>query len=120
MPAPLTFGHHGAMRLVVLVVALCALLQAGRTSASTAPQLRIVSTKPAVVVGVGFRPHEKVRLLITPGPSIRTVRAGERGRFRAAIRLAVPRCGSFVVQALGSKGSRAMIDRTGLDCASID
>jgi hypothetical protein len=72
------------------------------------------------VVGVGFRPHEKVRLLITPGPATRTVRAGQRGRFRATIRLVVPRCGSFVVQAIGNRGSRAMIDRTGLDRAPID
>jgi hypothetical protein len=48
------------------------------------------------------------------------VRAGQRGRFRATIRLFIPRCGSFVVQALGDQGSRAMIGRAGLDCASID
>jgi len=105
---------------VVLGVTLGALLQVGWTSPSTAPQMRIVSTEPAVVIGVGFRPHEKVRLLITPGPATRTVRAGQRGRFRTMIRLGVPRCGSFVVQALGNQGSRAMIDRAGLDCASID
>jgi hypothetical protein len=108
------------MRRVVLGVALGGLLQLGWTSASTAPQLRIVLTDPVVVVGVGFRPHEKVRLLITPGPATRTVRAGQRGRFRATIRLFIPRCGSFVVQALGDQGSRAMIGRAGLDCASID
>ena len=105
---------------MVLVIALSALLQVGTTSASTAPQMRIVSTEPAVVIGVGFRPHERVRLLITPGPSARTVRAGQRGRFRVTIRQRVPRCGSFVVQALGNQGSRAMIDRTGPDCSSID
>ena len=109
------------MRRVVVVIALGALLQVGWTSASpAAPQLRLASTEPAVVVGLGFRPHERVRLLITPGPSTRTVRAGERGRFRATVRLGIPRCGSFVVQALGNHGSRAMIDRTGLDCASIE
>ena len=114
------FGHHELMRRLVLLVALGVLFQAGLTSASAAPQLRIVSTEPAVVVGVGFRPHERVRLLITPGPSARTVRAGQRGRFRVTIRQRVPRCGSFVVQALGNQGSRAMIDRTGPDCSSID
>ena len=105
---------------MVLVIALSALLQVGTTSASTAPQMRIVSTEPAVVIGVGFRPHERVRLLITPRPVTRTVRAGQRGRFRATIRLSIPRCGGLVVQALGNQGSRAMIDRTGVDCASID
>jgi hypothetical protein len=108
------------MRRVVLGVAVCALLQVGWASASTAPQLRIVSTAPAVVVGIGFRPNEKVRLLITPGPSTRTLRAGQRGRFRTTFRLILPRCGSVVVQALGNRGSRAMVDRTALDCASID
>jgi hypothetical protein len=106
------------MRHVVLGVALCALLQVGWTFASPAPQLRIVSVEPAVVIGVSFRPHEKVRLLITPGPATRTVRAGQRGRFRATFRLVLPRCGSFVVQAIGNHGSRAMIDRTGVDCAA--
>jgi hypothetical protein len=108
------------MRRVVLGVVIGALLQVGWAAASTAPQLRIVSAQPAVVVGVGFRPHEKVRLLVTPGPSTRTVRAGQRGRFRATMRLAIPGCGSFVVQAIGNRGSRAMIDRTGVDCAPID
>jgi hypothetical protein len=108
------------MRRVVLGVALCALLQVGWTSASTAPRLRIIPAEPAAVIGVGFRPHEKVRLLITPGPSTRTVRAGQRGRFRTTFRLVLPRCGSLVVQAIGNRGSRAMIDRTGVDCASID
>ena len=105
---------------MVLGVTLGALLQVGWTSPSTSPQMRIVSTEPAVVIGVGFRPHERVRLLITPRPVTRTVRAGQRGRFRATIRLSIPRCGSLVVQALGNHGSRAMIDRTGVDCASID
>lgn len=108
------------MRRVVLAVVVGALVHAGWSSASTVPQLRIVSTEPAFVVGVGFRPNETVRLLITPGPSTRAVHAGQRGRFRALIRLVVPRCGSFVVQAFGNRGSRAMIDRTGVDCASID
>jgi len=108
------------MRRVVLGVVLGALLQVASTSASTAPQMRIISTDPAVVVGFGFGPHEKVRLLVTPGPSTRTVRAGQRGRFRTAFRLALPRCGSLVVQAIGNRGSRAMIDRTGVDCTPID
>lgn len=108
------------MRRVVVAVALGALLQVGWTHASTAPQLRIVSTGPGVVVGVGFRPHEKVRLLISPGPTTRTVRAGQRGRFRVTLRLVPPRCGGVVVQAIGNRGSRAMIDRPGPDCVPID
>ena len=106
---------------MVIGVALGALLQVDWTSASPATaQLRLASTEPAVVVGLGFRPHERVRLLITPGPSTRTVRAGERGRFRATILRALPRCGGVVVQAIGNRGSRAMIDRPGLDCAPTD
>lgn len=105
---------------MVLGLAIGALALASWASASSAAQLRIVSTEPAAVVGVGFRPYERVRLLITPGPSTRTVRAGQRGRFRATVRLVIPRCGSFVVQAIGSRGSRATVDRTGPDCAPID
>jgi hypothetical protein len=58
----------------MLGLAVGALALVGWTFASSAPQLRIVST----------------------------------------------RCGSFVVQAIGNRGSRAMIDRTGLDRAPID
>ncbi len=105
---------------MVLGVVLSALLIVGSTNASSTARLVFVSDQPVIVAGTGFRPYERVRLLITPGPSTRTVRAGQLGRFRVTLRLSIPRCGGVVVQALGNRGSRAMIDRTGLDCASID
>ena len=108
------------MRAKALGVALVAVLLVGSTQAKAAPRLALFSDQPVVVAGSGFRPYEKVRLLITPGPSKRDVRAGRRGLFRVLLRASMPRCGAFAVQAFGSRGSRAMIDRTGLDCASVD
>jgi len=110
------------MRAILLGVALGASLIVGSTHAGSgsASRLALVSDEPVVVAGVGFQPRERVRLLITPGPSVRTVLAGRLGRFRATLRASMPRCGGVVVQAVGNRGSRAMTDRTGPDCAPTD
>ena len=108
------------MRVTLLGVALGALLIVGSTHAGYAPRLALVSDEPVTVAGVGFRPYERVRLLITPGPSTRNVRAGRLGRFRVTLRASMPRCEGVVVQALGARGSRAMIDRSGPDCTPVD
>jgi hypothetical protein len=108
------------MRAIVLGVVVAAFLVVGMAAASSSPRLVLVSGDPVVVGGTGFRPSERVRLLVTPGPATRTVRAGKLGRFRTTLGLSIPRCGGVVVQALGDRGSRALIDRTGVDCTSID
>jgi hypothetical protein len=109
------------MRGVALGVVLGAVLIVGSSNAgTTAPRLGFVSDEPVIVAGAGFRPFERVRLLISPGPSTRALRAGRRGRFRVTVRVSMPRCGGLVVQALGSRGSRALIDRPGPDCDPID
>ena len=61
------------MRAGLLGVALGALLIVGSTDGASAPRLAFVSDEPVVVAGVGFRPFERVRLLVTPGPSTRNV-----------------------------------------------
>ena len=111
------------MRALTLGVVFAALLAVGSAAAGTGatPRLHLVSDAPVVVAGAGFRPYERVRLLVSaPGPSTRGVRAGRLGRFRVALRVSMPRCGGLVVQALGSRGSRAMVDRTSTDCAPIE
>jgi hypothetical protein len=110
------------MRAVAVGMVFAALLAVGPTTAGTgsASRLHIASDAPVVIAGSGFRPYERVRLLIAaPGPATRIARAGGRGRFRVVLRFSMPRCGGVVVQAFGSRGSRAMVDRIGLDCASI-
>ena len=108
------------MRAALLGVLLGASVLVGSTPASSFSRLVFVSDQPVAVAGTGFHPYERVRLLVTPGPSTRNVRAGRLGRFRVTLRASMPRCGGVVVQALGSRGSRAMIDRTGPDCAPTD
>ena len=110
--------------MFILGIVLSALLAVSCANAGTeraAPHLRIVSDRPFVAVGSGFRPDERVRLLVTaPGPATRAVRAGRLGRFRVVFSITLTRCGGVVIQAVGNLGSRAMVDRTGPDCASID
>lgn len=116
-------GQTGSMRVLALGIVSSALLAVSCANAGTdraAPVLRISSDRPLVVVGTGFRPQEGVRLLVSPGPATQRVRAGQRGRFRVVLAAAMPRCGGIVVQAVGRQGSRATIDRTGPDCASVD
>jgi hypothetical protein len=102
---------------VVLLLALLALFGVGLgfgsgsteeapPRASTAPaQLRIVSTSPLVVGGLGFSPRERVRLTAT-GDRVRTrtVTASSRGTFRVVFRLraADPCAAGIAVSARGS------------------
>jgi hypothetical protein len=110
------------MRAALLGVMLVALLIVSSTygGRDIDPRLAFVSYEPVVVAGSGFRSYERIRVLVSPGPVTRTIRAGRLGRFRVTVRTSFPRCGGLVVQALGSRGSRAMIDRAGIDCAPID
>ncbi len=104
----------------IMVSALVGVAVADADPERAAPNLRIVSDQPFVVAGSGFRSNERVHLLVAaPGPVSSTVRAGRLGRFRVILAAAAPRCGSIVVQAVGNRGSRAMIDRAGLDCADV-
>ena len=104
---------------VGLVLGLLLLVASAPASSSVQPRLVLVSDRPVVVAGRGFHAYEKIRLLVTPGPSVKTVRAGRLGRFRVRIGFSMPRCGGVVVQALGNRGSRAMVDRPGPDCTPI-
>ena len=73
---------------------------------------------PLTLAATNFRPNERVKLLLSAPPvsSSRTVRAGVRGRFRVVFRVAVGRCDSVVVQAIGARGSRATFHRDAPDC----
>jgi hypothetical protein len=83
------------------------------TEQSRRAQLAIVSTDPLVVRGLGFRPGERVKLLVTvggrsvPAGGVRTSRAG---RFSVRLSAAAAASDAVVVQAIGARGSRASAD----------
>jgi hypothetical protein len=93
------------VKTVALVIAA---FVAGGTSASK-PALRPLDLDPLTLRGTSFKAGERVKLLLSAPPAVRSkvVRAGGRGRFRVVFALKAGRCESIVVQAIGSRGSRA-------------
>ena len=82
------------------------------------PTLRAVDLDPLTLRATNFRANERVTLLFSapPASSMRVVRAGPRGGFRVVYRVALGRCDSVVVQAIGARGSRATFHRDAPDC----
>lgn len=102
-----------------LAPVFCALLLAAPASgAATLPALRPVSLQPLTVQGLRFRANERVTLLLASDgvASKRVVRAGARGRFTVRYTLRVDRCTSYTLQAIGARGSRALLQRDVIDC----
>ena len=87
-------------------------------AAPARPALTLVDRDPLTVRGVAFRPNERVKLLVTPGPVTRRARAGVRGGFRVSLGFTPGRCDDVVVQAIGEHGSRAMVDVIRPDCTT--
>jgi hypothetical protein len=103
-------------RIATALVATLALGIAGSGLASDEakrPRLQILDTSPLTVRGTSFEPGERVKLLVgSPKPLSKSVRAGSRGGFVARFALQVAHGEAVVVQAIGSRGSRAMTDIT--------
>lgn len=106
--------HHARVKLLALIG--IALLSGGTAT----PTLRPVDLDPLTLAGANFRANERVKLLLSAPPvsSSRIVRAGARGRFRVVFRVAVGRCDSVVVQAIGARGSRATAHVDAADCSN--
>jgi hypothetical protein len=103
-----------------VVLALAGLVLAAPAPAATVrPALRSLSFQPLTVQGLGFRPNERVTLLLAARDAVskRVVRAGVRGRFTVRYELRIGRCTGFTLQAFGSRGSRAMLQHDTVDCA---
>jgi hypothetical protein len=84
----------------------------------TRPALKIASLDPLTVKGTRFVPSERVKLLVNAGrPRTKAAKVDDRGRFTISFRLDLDRCAGVVVQAFGTRGSRAMVDVTGPNCA---
>lgn len=72
---------------VLLAVCVCAAVSVGTATAAAEPRLALVDPSPVTLVGTGFAAHERVVVTVR-APSllvVRTVRAGESGRFRASV-----------------------------------
>jgi len=118
------------MTRAFLVAGLCAMAGAGAagagvdTDAGLRAQLQVMDTRPIVVRGVGFEPGERVQLMFSSGAGQRwrATEAGSAGRFTMGFGVSVGACGRFMVQAFGSRGSRArlMPRRAQIDCVSPD
>jgi hypothetical protein len=108
-------------RLGVLTAVACVALCTGSTPAaapSTRPLLRALDLQPLVVRGTAFRPYERVKLILSADVAVgRTLKASVNGRFTTRFRtVSVGRCEGFVLQAFGSRGSRATLERLAPDC----
>jgi hypothetical protein len=105
----------------VLVVVACAALAWGSTTAASPtvrPKLQALDLQPLVVRGTAFRPYERVKLILSADVAAgRILKASATGRFMARFRaVSVGRCEGFVLQAFGSRGSRAKLERLTPDC----
>jgi hypothetical protein len=91
------------------------ILVLGAVTAGSAPAaqkrdatLRVVDRAPLVVRGQSFRDGERVRVVLyAGGKASQVVRASQSGGFVVRFDRSMSRCGSFSLQAFGSKGSRA-------------
>jgi hypothetical protein len=96
------------MRKAFFVALLLVPLAAGAASASLHPSIRALRLTPPTFRGSGFHARERVTVALGLLPAVGArVRADAGGRFR--VRLAtVPKCGTWTVRAVGSRGSRAV------------
>ena len=93
---------------ILLVLALPAPAAPGLSRAS----LTLASTAPLVVGGTGFGAREPVLLTYTGSDLTRRVlgvRSARNGTFRARFELRLDRCMAFTVRAVGTRGSRAVL-----------
>jgi hypothetical protein len=95
------------MKRVFLPIVLAAVVAAPGAVACTHPTIEVTRVVPIVVQGSGFKPEERVKLVVrTPGIYRKTVTATRRGRFAANFHHG-SKCASIHVLAKGNKGSRA-------------
>lgn len=87
----------------------------------SSPSLRFEGLRPLAVSAHGFAAHEKVRMRVHAGGASATVRAraSAAGGLRVTFKgLAVAGCDPVVIDATGSTGDRAELQRRNPACAS--
>ena len=104
------------MRRVALLAAAAVLAVATLASAraATRPALRLMDASPVAFRGVGFKPHERVRVSVYAGErATKRAVAGVRGRFVVRFSNLDPNaCSGFSAIAVGNEGSRASFKRS--------
>jgi len=100
--------------VIALIAATLALLSGGIANGVTNkshPALRLMDSAYVAVRGTGFKPHERVRVVVvTRVRKTKRVVAGAAGRFTVRFpRLNSSDCYGLSVTAVGSKGSRASL-----------
>lgn len=96
----------------VLAALLVAMPAAGAQAPRRSAALKLAALTPLAVTGRNFGARETVLLsYLAPDGSSRliSVRAGKLGRFRGVFRLRVGPCEPFTVRAVGTAGSRAIL-----------
>lgn len=113
----------GIAVLALLVGVACGNAGASSSSGSdesrSRPTLSIVSLDPLTVRGRKFVAGERVKLLLGAPTRTKAARADARGRFTVRFRIGTERCSAVVVQAFGSRGSRALVDVTAPTCSTL-
>jgi hypothetical protein len=111
------------MRIITLSVSMLVILAITVVGAATAktprPTLGITAMAPLAIQGKAFRANEKVTLLVTAGgmPIRAKVRTGSLGGFRHVFSYRLAKCTGISIQAIGSRGSRAMLSLDQPHCA---
>ena len=103
-----------AFAVVAAVAALAVAVAASSSGAATqASALRVTDLRPLALTGTGFRPNERVTIVLLRPDYVRgRIRANNRGRFVFYIAgTVVGRCHRVVARARGSAGSRVTLRR---------
>ena len=102
------------MRVVVTVGVALALALPGAAAPPRRATLQLESVSPLVVRGQSFGRSERVAVVASQRGRQQIVNLTARGgRFTAAFTLVVDRCKPLNVRAIGSLGSRAILQRDG-------
>jgi hypothetical protein len=99
------------MRIVATIGVALALALPGWAAQPRRATLKLETVAPLVVRGVNFGAREQVAVIAaTPaGQRIVNIRARSNGRFVAAFGLSLERCAPLTIRAIGSLGSRAIL-----------
>lgn len=108
--------------MIALTAAALALLSVGIANGVTnrsRPALRLMGSATVDVRGTGFKPDERVRVVVTTRVRrAKRVVAGAAGRFSARFPRLHTDCYGLTVTAVGNKGSRAELKIPRGQCAS--
>ena len=111
-----------ARSLLAASLATTAAVAGASAQTERSPNLRLVSSKPFVVAGAGFRARERVTVsvitTVAPTPRIVHTRANAAGAFRVRLTLFTRPCAQpYVITARGAAGSIAVLPLQAPPCA---